>query len=68
MNMERTVETMAVVTPKSAIARRSQISSYKMLQKPEMQKNVNSQATANHLPNAARSHPDCNRLGRDLVA
>src|SRR5712692_7507678 len=50
MNMESTVETMAVVTPKSAIASRSQINSYRMLQKPEMKKNTNSHAIVVHQP------------------
>ena len=52
MNMESTVETMAVVTPKSAIASRSQINSYRMLQKPEMKKNTNSHAIVVHRPQA----------------
>jgi len=40
MNMESTVDTSAVVTPNCAIAKRSQISSYRMPQKPEMKKKV----------------------------
>ena len=39
MNMERTIETMAVVTPNCAIAKRNQTISYKMLQSPETKKN-----------------------------
>src|SRR5580658_7351902 len=38
MKVESTIDTMAVVTPNCAMARRSQISSYKMLQNPEMKK------------------------------
>jgi hypothetical protein len=38
MNIERTIDTNAVVTPNCAIANRSQTSSYRMLQKPETKK------------------------------
>src|SRR6185437_3990546 len=38
MNAERTIETMGVVTPNCAIARRSQTSSYNIPQKPEIRK------------------------------
>jgi hypothetical protein len=40
MNIERTMDTNAVVTPNCAIASRSQMSSYKMLQNPETKKNT----------------------------
>src|SRR5712692_2434679 len=38
MNADRTMETMGVVTPNAAIARRSQTTSYTRLQKPEVRK------------------------------
>jgi len=38
MNIDTTIETMAVVTPKLAIASRSQTTSYTKLQKPETTK------------------------------
>jgi hypothetical protein len=45
MNAERTMATMAVVTPNCAMARRSQTSSYRTLQKPEMKKKTKYQLT-----------------------
>src|SRR5262249_31429819 len=45
MNIDRTVETKGVVTPNCAMARRSQISSYRMLQNPESRKNTKYQVT-----------------------
>ena len=39
MNVESTMDTNAVVTLNCAIASRSQMSSYKMLQNPETKKN-----------------------------
>jgi hypothetical protein len=38
MKTERTMEIIAVVTPNCAMERRSQTSSYRTLQKPEMKK------------------------------
>jgi hypothetical protein len=40
MNVDSTMDTNAVVTLNCAIASRSQISSYKMLQNPETKKNT----------------------------
>src|SRR6266404_1983054 len=45
MNMERTTETRAVVTPNWAMARRSQTSSYRIPQNPETRKNRKNQNT-----------------------
>ena len=45
INMDKTAETTGVVTPNCAIARRSQTSSYKMLQKPERRKKTKYQVT-----------------------
>ena len=45
MKTESTIETMAVVTPNCAMASRSQTSSYKTLQKPEMRKKKKYQFT-----------------------
>jgi hypothetical protein len=45
MNTERTIETMAVVTPNCAMARRNHTSSYRTLQKPEMKKKTKYQLT-----------------------
>jgi hypothetical protein len=39
MNIDRTIETSGVVIPNCAIARRSQISSYRIPQNPETKKN-----------------------------
>src|SRR5271163_317701 len=44
MNTESTIETSALVTPKSAMAKRSQMISYRMLQNPETQKKRKSQS------------------------
>ncbi len=44
MNMESTIETRALVTPNSAIDKRSQTSSYRMLQNPEIKKKTKNQA------------------------
>jgi hypothetical protein len=44
MNVESTIETSALVTPNSAIDKRSQTSSYKMLQNPETKKNTKNHA------------------------
>jgi len=49
MNIERTIETRAVVTPNCAIESRNQTSSYKMLQKPEMKKKTKNQVKENFL-------------------
>src|SRR5713101_5657211 len=49
INIESTIETWAVVTPNCAIASRSQISSYRMPQKPEMKKNKKYQSTQRFL-------------------
>jgi hypothetical protein len=38
INADRTIETIGVVTPYCAIARRSQTSSYNIPQKPEIRK------------------------------
>jgi hypothetical protein len=45
MNTERTIDTMAVVTPNCAIDRRSQTNSYKTLQNPEIKKKTKYQLT-----------------------
>jgi len=45
MNTDNTVDTTGVVMPNCAIARRSQISSYKMLQNPDKRKNTKYQVT-----------------------
>jgi hypothetical protein len=49
MNIERTIETRAVVTPNCAMDSRNQTSSYRMLQKPEMKKNAKNHPTETHL-------------------
>ena len=40
MKTESTIDTMGVVTPNFAMLRRSQITSYTRLQKPETKKNA----------------------------
>ena len=45
MNTERTIDTMAVVTPNCAIDRRSHTNSYKTLQNPEIKKKKKYQFT-----------------------
>ena len=46
MNVDRTMETRAVVTPNCAIASRNQISSYSIPQNPETKKNTKYQNIA----------------------
>ncbi len=50
MNTERMIETMAVVTPNCAIARRSHTSSYRTLQNPEKKKKMKNQFTKRSVP------------------
>src|ERR1700722_1867038 len=52
MKTESTIETIAVVTPNCAIARRSQTSSYNTLQKPEKRKKKKYQFTNDSLARA----------------
>src|SRR5215469_9617709 len=50
MNVDRTIEVSAVVTPNCATARRSQTSSYRRLQNPETKKKTKNQP----IPNLSR--------------